>query len=498
MKIQVFFKYLVIIVLVAFMASCGGEEVWDPKEFDTPAEKVATPTGVTTTATAEETTSIGKVILVLLITIVLGAGIFYFFYAFIPIKLWYEARLSKVHVEWITLFRMYFQKVPQEKILKLLIKTRNAGIVINAKDLSNHYLAHVDIDVVTNTLIRAHNASLKIDLNQLAAQYLARVDVEKVLHSLIMAKNAGIDTNLQQLASFYLANVDVEKIITAKIRAKNSNYEIPLDSLKEHYLAGGNIAATVEGFVAAKKASLPESEFSDIAGIDLAGYDVVKAVHSAITPRIVETDGVKGVARDGVEIILKVKVTLRAFIKSIIGGVSSETVLARVNEALATEIGMSASHYDILQSPFELADKVEKRGLSDRSSYEIISIDVSDITVGKNIHAEQKMELAMANAEQAKAELIVAEERVQRAIAAAFLDGKLSIHEYHDMKNTEADTEMRKKLGNSVKKDTNVGGHNSHNTHSNTVKTHSSQQNQHNIQHVDSSLNNTAHDKKEH
>lgn len=446
------YKLLIIFVLSVFIFACGKEKSnYDFKDnqnieniSQNNIDEVDTSGGV----------GFWRITMVLLITIGAGAGIFYFFYAFIPIKLWYEAWLSGVKVSWGTLLKMYFQRIPQEKILRIMIKAKNAGIALNAKEMANHYLANVDINIVTNTLIRAHNANMPLTMNELASQYLAHVDVEKVLHSLIMAKNADVDTNIQEIASYYLANVDVEKLIKAKITARNSGYRVELNDLKEHFLAGGDVEKTVEAYVAAKKAGIPDFEFQDIAAIDLANYDVLKAIESAITPIVVETGGVRGVARDGVELTMKVKVTLRAFIKNIIGGVSAETVLARVNEGLATEIGMAVSHYHVLESPFVLADNVEKKGLHERSSFEIISIDVSDIKVGKDIHSELKIERALAESEQAKAELIMAEEKVKKAMAAAFLDGKLSIHEYHEMMNTEADTEMRKKLGESASKST--------------------------------------------
>jgi len=489
MKIS--FKYLIIIFLIGFLISCENSNNNNLTNKQKDSIELANKSNINVNINvppndANEGRGVWSIILILLITIALAAGVFYFFYAFIPLRLWYEARLSKVRVEWVTLLKMYFQKVPQEKILKILIKAKNAGISISPKDLANHYLAHVDVDVVTNTLIRAQNAKLKLELNELASQYLARVDVEKVLHSLIMAKNAGVDTNIQELASYYLAHVDVEKIVTAKIRAKNSGYMIPLVDLKEHYLSGGNVSATVEAFISAKKANLADFTFSDIAEIDLANYDVVAAIKSAISPKILETNGVRGVARDGVEIILKVRVTLRAFVKSIIGGIGAETVLARVDEGLATEIGMSASHFDILRSPFELADRVQQKGLDEKSSFEILSIDVSDISVGKDIESELKIERALANAQQAKAELIMAEEKVQKAMAAAFLDGKLSVKEYHEMKNTEADTEMRKKLGNSV--ENRKENNNSHTSHNKTEE-----KNEHKAENKDDNKNDERH-----
>jgi uncharacterized protein YqfA (UPF0365 family) len=461
------YKLLIISLLTIFINSCEKHSTYDFNQKNQDSIENVNQNNenqINYDETAEEGPGFWKIVMVLLITIGVGAGIFYFFYAFIPIRLWYEAWLSGVHVAWITLLKMRFQRIPQEKILKLLIKAKNAGIVISAKELGSHYLANVDIDVIINSIVRAHNANLTLDLNELAALFLAQVNIEKVLHSLIMAKNADVDTTIQELAGYYLANVDVEKIIKGKITARNSGFRIELVDLKEHYLSGGDIDKTVEAFVAAKKAGIPDFEFKDIAAIDLANYNVMKAIESAITPIVVETNGVMGVCRDGVEITMKVKVTLRAFIKNIIGGVSAETVLARVNEGLATEIGMSSSHYDVLQSPFILADKVQQKGLNERSSFEIISIDVSEIKVGKDISSELRIERAHADGEQAKAELIMAEEKVKKAMAAAFLDGKLSIKEYHRMMNTEADTEMRKKFGESaVKENEEKNLHNKHN-----------------------------------
>jgi len=408
----------------------------------------------------KDSLSWGKIILIVLGSIVLSGGVVMFFINFVPLRLWYQARLSRVKVSWWQLIMMRWQKVPQELILQILIKARNGGLQLDAKDLVTNYLAGVNVDTVVNTLIRAHNAKLSIDLNDLAAQYLAKVDVEKVIHTLITAINANIELTINELASYYLANIDVERLIKAKIAAKNSGYAISLDELKQHYLAGGNIEKTVAAYVAAKKADLAEFEFSEISAIDLSGLDVTKAIGSTIHARVIETLGVTGVSRDGVQLTLKVKVTLRALIKGIVGGANEETVIARVNESLGTEIGMSESHFKVLESPFELADKVEQKKLDTDTGFEIMSIDVSEIQVGKDIHSELKMERAKAEAEMAKAEVIRAEEKVQKAMAAAFLDGKLTIHDYHNMMNTEADTRMRNNLGNiNNNKDDNKNSH---------------------------------------
>ena len=395
----------------------------------------------------------GVLVLLIVAVIILGPGLIGFFYYFIPLGLWYEARLSGLKVSWSSLVKMRWQKVPQELILKTLIRAKNARLTLSAKELAEHYLAQVDIETVVNTLIRATNAGMEIPLRELAAQYLAKVDVEKVMHALITAKNADLDISLKTLASHYLAQVNVEQVIGALITAHNAGYEeMTVNDLKEHYLSNGDVVRTVNAFVAARKAELLNFTFKDIAAIDLAGIDVMKAVEAAITPRVVETDGVTGIASDGIQLTMKLKITLRAAIKSIIGGASEETIMARVNESLASEIGMSASHQHILKSPFELAERVFAKNLWKGTAFEILSIDVSDMQVGKDIEAELTTARAKAQAEMAKTEVIRAEEKVQKAMAAAFIDGNLSIHDFHNMMYTEADTKMRESIGKSANK----------------------------------------------
>lgn len=460
--LSIFVFFLVIII----SASCedeskevktnsdGVEEIGSLDDGDESSEMVDTDLGLESenkVTTTDEAMSKTILVLIIVAAVILGPGLILFFYYFIPIGLWYEARLSGIKVSWLDLIVMRWQRVPQPLILKTLIKAKNAGLSLKARELADHYLAEVDIEKVVNTLIRAANANMTIPLKDLAAQFLARVDVEKIIHALITAKNADLDIDLKTLASQYLAEVDVEKVVDALITAHNSGYEeMTILDLKEHYLSNGDVTKTVDAFVAARKAQLPDFTFKDIAAIDLAGIDVEEAIDAAITPRVVETNGVTGIARDGIQLTMKLKITLRAYIKNIIGGASEETVLARVNESLASEIGQSANHYYILQSPYELADRVEQKNLGEGTAFEIISIDVSDVQVGKDIDAELTSERAKAKAEMAKADMIKAEEKVQKAMASAFIDGKLSIHDYHEMMNKEADTKMRESIGKSA------------------------------------------------
>ena len=472
MKKIIYIFYLIISILA--ISACEDEPLYS-ETFDQD-EIVTTDDNINDNTTETGNLNGWDAFLVIVSTLAIAGIILAFFIIFVPIKLWFQAVLSDVRPGWWQLIMMKMRGVPQNKIINLMIRARNSNYIPALKGknapkiftsdwfdrykkhhelarlLTNYYLAKVDVDVVIDTLIRAISAKQKIELNDLAQKYLSKIDIAAVVHAMIMAKNAKIkeDISIDELSGYYLSGVNVIDLVKAKIIADNSGLDktITFEELKSHYLAGGNLEKTIEAYIAAKKAGLPDFEFSDIAAIDLSNIDVLEAIKTAISPHVVETDGVRGVARDGVEITMKVKVTLRSHIKNIIGGVSDETILARVNEGLATEIGLAENHYDILQNPYAVADKVENRNLNTSSAYEILSVDVSDIKVGEDVGAALKSVRAKASAEEAKADLIIAQEKVQKAMAAAFFDGKITVETYNKIKNMEADTEMRKSFSN--------------------------------------------------
>jgi len=264
-------------------------------------------------------------------------------------------------------------------------------------------------------------------------------------------------------------------IVDTMIKASEAGIKLTTSEMESHYLAGGDVHNVVDALIAAKNA---DSELADnlklnltfgvAANIDLAKFDVLKAVQEATHFKVLETPPIRGFAKDGVEVTMRCRVTIRTLIREIVSGAGSETVLARINEAVVSEVGKLTSHYQILENAFMLADSVENRqGLMDGTAYKLLSVDLSDIQVGKDLHAELAIERAhaakaqaeakkaealtreqeeIANAQEAKVKLILAETEVQKAMAAAFLDGKLSIHDYHQMQNTEADTKMRENL----------------------------------------------------
>jgi len=402
-----------------------------------------------TTGTESAGIDFTTAMIIIVIIFISVAFSFWFFKNVFPVGLWFKAITAGVKIGIRSFFNMYFQKIPPDPIVNNMIRARKAGIKLLVKQLENYWLANVDLDVVVDAIIKGHNSGVETTIEELADAYLADIDVEQFMEALVMIHNAEINTDFNEIKTLYLTGADILDVVEAKIECKNSGYNVEFMDLAQHYLAGGRLDNTVDAYVSARKANLKDFDFSDIADIDLAGYDVKEMVHKAITPNVVEGDRVRGVARDGVELNMKVKVTLRAKLKYIIGSPEEKTILARINEGLATEIGLANSHYHVLENPYELADKVEQKKLDVDSAFEVLSIDVSDITIGKDVHATLRAERAKADAEKYKATLIRADEKLKTAMASAFLDGNLTPKEYERLMNIQADTKMRQKLSES-------------------------------------------------
>ena len=245
---------------------------------------------------------------------------------------------------------------------------------------------------------------------------------------------------------------------------------IKRDDLEAHYLAGGHVEAVVHALVSAEKANI-DLNFKMATAIDLAGRDVFEAVQMSVNPKVIDTPPVTAVAKDGIQLIAKARVTVRANIKQLVGGAGEETVLARVGEGIVSSIGSSTNHKSVLENPDSISRVVLEKGLDAGTAFEILSIDIADIDIGKNIGAVLQMDQAEAdkNIAQAKAEerramavakeqemkalaqemrakVIEAEAEVPLAMAEAFRAGNLGIMDYYRMKNMEADTAMRESI----------------------------------------------------
>ena len=282
---------------------------------------------------------------------------------------------------------------------------------------------------------------------------------------------SGVHISLLQLILMRWRKVPPQTIVRAMIEAHKAGLQgIKRDDLEAHFLAGGHVEAVVHALVSAEKANI-DLNFKMATAIDLAGRDVFEAVQMSVNPKVIDTPPVTAVAKDGIQLIAKARVTVRANIKQLVGGAGEETVLARVGEGIVSSIGSSANHKSVLENPDSISRVVLEKGLDAGTAFEILSIDIADIDIGKNIGAVLQMDQAEAdkNIAQAKAEerramavaqeqemkalaqemrakVIEAEAEVPRAMAEAFRAGNLGIMDYYKMKNIEADTAMRESI----------------------------------------------------
>ncbi|MEJ2661236.1 MAG: flotillin-like protein FloA [Desulfobacteraceae bacterium] len=292
----------------------------------------------------------------------------------------------------------------------------------------------------------------------------------------VQALVSGAHVGLFNIVFMRYRKVPPKLIVTSKIMAVKAGLDFSTDSLESHYLAGGNVSRVVQALIAADKANI-ELEFNRAAAIDLAGRDVLQAVQMSVNPKVIETPLVAAMAKDGIQLKAVSRVTVRANIERLVGGAGEETILARVGEGIVTTIGSADTHKMVLENPDMISKRVLEKGLDAGTAYEILSIDIADVDVGKNIGAELETDRAEADKKiaQAKAEerramafaveqemrarvqemrakVVEAEARVPLAMAIAFKEGNLGIMDYYRMKNIEADTQMRGKIGAGDKK----------------------------------------------
>ncbi len=284
----------------------------------------------------------------------------------------------------------------------------------------------------------------------------------------ISARASGVRISLIQLVLMRIRQVPASLIVRAMIEAHKAGLnEITRDDLEAHYLAGGNVE---HALVSAAKANI-DLGFKMATAIDLAGRDVFEAVQMSVNPKVIDTPPVTAVAKDGIQLIAKARVTVRANIRQLVGGAGEDTVLARVGEGIVSSIGSSVSHKQVLENPDSISKLVLKKGLDSGTAFEILSIDIADIDIGRNIGAALQIDQAQADkniaqakaeerramaialeqemkakAQEARAKVIEAEAELPRAMAEAFVRGNLGIMDYYRMKNIEADTEMRENI----------------------------------------------------
>ena len=281
---------------------------------------------------------------------------------------------------------------------------------------------------------------------------------------------SGVKIGLIQLVLMRWRGVSPNTIVMAMVTGTKAGLTLHANELEAHYLAKGNVPKVVNALISADKANIHQ-DFKMAAAIDLAGRDVFEAVQMSVNPKVINTPPVTAVAKDGIQLIAKARVTVRANIKQLVGGAGEETVLARVGEGIVSSIGSAESHKLVLENPDSISKVVLNKGLDAGTAFEILSIDIADIDIGKNIGAVLQMDQAEADkniaqaraeerramavaleqemkakAQEARARVIEAEAEVPLAMAEAFRTGNLGIMDYYKMKNIQADTEMRENI----------------------------------------------------
>ena len=286
----------------------------------------------------------------------------------------------------------------------------------------------------------------------------------------ISALAAGVRVGIWTLVGMRLRRVVPARIVIPLIKAVKAGINIPINKLEAHYLAGGNVDRVVNSLIAAQRANIP-LEFERSAAIDLAGRDVLEAVQMSVNPKVIETPVVAAIAKDGIELKAKAKVTVRANIDRLVGGAGEQTIIARVGEGVVTTIGSAGTHKEVLENPDMISKTVLSKGLEAGTAFEILSIDIADIDVGRNIgaqlqadQAEADKKIAQAKAEERRAmavageqemkaktqemraKVVEAEAEVPMAMAQALRDGKLGVMDYYNMQNVISDTRMREAI----------------------------------------------------
>jgi uncharacterized protein YqfA (UPF0365 family) len=283
----------------------------------------------------------------------------------------------------------------------------------------------------------------------------------------ITARFSGVKVGLLELVFMRIRKVPPRIVVDSLITATKAGLEVSSSDLETHYLAGGNVPSVIKALISADKANIRLS-FKQSTAIDLAGRDVFEAVQISVNPKVINTPEVAAVAADGIQLMAKARVTVRANIAQLVGGAGEDTILARVGEGIVTSIGSAGKHTDVLENPDNISKLVLQRGLDAGTAFEILSIDIADVNVGDNIgaklqidqanadlkvaeaKAEERRAMAVANeqemrakSQEARANVIQAEAEVPKAMAESFRSGNLGVMDYYRMRNIQADTDMR-------------------------------------------------------
>ena len=333
--------------------------------------------------------------------------------------------------------------------------------------------------------VQALVSGAPISIFDLVAMRLRRVPIQLIVTARITAKKAGMDIQADKWEAHYLAGGKVDQLLRALITSHQGGLQIPnmFDSMASHVLAGGRVQGVVEGLISAKRSNI-DLNFEKACAIDLAtlrteGKSVTEAVTTSVNPRVIDCPDprkgratIDGMAKNGIQLKVKARVTVKTNLERILGGATEETIIARVGEGIVSAIGAAEHHSEVLENPNKISKAVLEKGLDAQTAFEIVSIDIADVDVGENIGANLRAQQAQADLQWAQADaegraakarareqemkaqveenraaVVLAEAEVPKALAEALRSGRLGVMDYYNMKNLQADTQMRKQFG---------------------------------------------------
>lgn len=283
----------------------------------------------------------------------------------------------------------------------------------------------------------------------------------------ISAVASGVKVGIIHLIGMRLRRVKPSYIVMPMIKSTKAGLKLTANQLEAHYLAGGNVDNVVNALIAAERAGM-SLNFEQASAIDLAGRNVFDAVTMSVTPKVIETPSISAVAKDGIELLVKARITVRTNIERLIGGAGEETIIARVGEGIVTTVGSSNNHAAVLENPDDISKVVLSKGLDAGTAFEILSLDIADIDIGRNVganlqslqaeadnkiaqaRAEERRAMAVALEQEMRAAVVAAEAEIPKAMAEALRSGSLGVMDYYRMQNIQADTDMKKGIGTGV------------------------------------------------
>ncbi len=310
-----------------------------------------------------------------------------------------------------------------------------------------------------------------ISMVTLVGMRFRKINPSYLVNAYIKVKKNNAPYDIDQMQAFILAGGDVDKIADAMIQLHNAGIAVSAQLLQSHFQARGDVDQVVNGLISAQRANIP-LDFSTAQAINLAGRNVLEAVHTSVTPKVIDVPPVTGTAKDGVQLVVKTRVTVRTEIKRLVGGATEQTIIARVGQGIVAAVGQATTFKEVMANPSRISQLVLSEGLDAETAFQILSIDIADVDVGKNIgaelqasQAEADMRTATAKAQERKAmaealaqemiaktqemraNVVASEAQVPLAMADALKNGRLGVMDYYALKNIQADTEMRGNIG---------------------------------------------------